>query len=164
MRLVKAYSVVMLLVCALVSLPATADSRKIKLKLTYNNRVVLGLISTNNASELDFILDGKNISVYYPDKGVIKFVGDRSTGHGYYFGDVNLRFHASSNTIDMYGIYKSHILHTHIQTDGKSSCSAAIETHLKPGFTSYEYDEPGWGHVNVKRTELSNIQCELSIV
>ena len=147
----------------IIFLPAIAEAKKIKLKLTYDNKVKLRLISLNFNSELDFILDGNNISVYNPQKGG-KFIGDRSTGHGYYYGPVDLRFRAGKGVIDMYGIYKTHVLHAHIRTDGVSSCAATIDTHLKPGYSVYEYDEPGWGHVNVKRTELSNIQCELSIV
>ena len=147
----------------IIFLPAIAEAKKIKLKLTYDNKVKLRLISLNFNSELDFILDGNNISVYNPQNGG-KFIGDRSTGHGYYYGPVDLRFRAGKGAIDMYGIYKTHVLHTHIRTDGVSSCAATIDTHLKPGYSVYEYDEPGYGSVNVYATDLSNIQCELSTI
>src|SRR5271163_4429144 len=79
--------------------PAVAETKKIKLKLTYNNKVKLPLMTLNNRDELDFILEGKNISVYYLDAGQLKFIGDRSSGHGYYAGPVDLRFRASKDVI-----------------------------------------------------------------
>jgi hypothetical protein len=66
--------------------------------------------------------------------------------------------------IDLYGSYKTHVTHTRVQTDGVSSCSATIQSRLKPGFSNYEYDEPGYGPVTVLSTEQSNVQCQLSIV
>ncbi len=143
-----------------------AQAKMIRLKLTYDNRVQLRLITLNNASELDFFLDGKtkNISVYYPDNGQMKFIGDRKAGHGYYFGPVDLRFVPRGGVIDLYGSYKTHVTHTRVQTDGVSSCSATIQSRLKPGFSNYEYDEPGYGPVTVLSTEQSNVQCQLSIV
>ena len=142
--------------------PALAEAKKIKLKLTYHNKVKLSLISLNFNSELDFILDGNNISAYDAENG--KLIGDRSTGHGYYYGPVNLSFRARKGVIDMYGNYKTHVLHTQIRTDGVSSCAATIDTHLKPGYSVYQYDEPGYGSVNVYATDLSNVQCELSTI
>jgi hypothetical protein len=115
---------------------------------------------------LDFFLDGekKNISVYYPDNGQMKFIGDRKAGHGYYFGSVDLRFVPHKGVIDLFGSYKTHVTHTRVFTDGVSSCSATIETHLKPGFSNFEYDEPGYGPVTVLSTEQTNVQCQLSVV
>ncbi len=162
MRALKKIAAV-ILGTVIIFLPAIAEAKKIKLKLTYDNKVKLRLISLNFNSELDFILDGNNISVYNPQHGG-KFIGDRSTGHGYYYGPVDLRFRAGKGVIDMYGIYKTHVLHAHIRTDGVSSCAATIDTRLKPGYSVYEYDEPGYGSVNVYATDLSNIQCELSTI
>ena len=126
--------VAVILGIVIIFLPAIAEAKKIKLKLTYDNKVKLRLISLNFNSELDFILDGNNISVYNPQHGG-KFIGDRSTGHGYYYGPVDLRFRAGKGVIDMYGIYKTHVLHAHIRTDGVSSCAATIDTRLKPGYS-----------------------------
>ena len=56
--------------------PTIAEAKKIKLKLTYDNRVKLRLISLNFNSELDFMLNGNNISVYNPQNGG-KFIGWR---------------------------------------------------------------------------------------
>ena len=58
--------VAVILGTVIVFLPTIAEAKKIKLKLTYDNRVKLRLISLNFNSELDFVLDGNNISVYNP--------------------------------------------------------------------------------------------------
>jgi hypothetical protein len=140
----------------------TIAQAAIKLKLTYSDDMTFKIGSLTTSSELDFILAGKDVSVYAVDKGGSRLIASKTTGQGNYYGPVRFRVKTSRNSVDLYGSYKSHVLHTRVTSDGRSSCSASIISKLKRGHSKYEYYLPSVGSIDVYSQRFYDVRCELS--